>query len=313
MSDYDVIVVGCGAGGGIAAWSFAERGKRVLILERGRDYPPGWTGRDFLRNHRFSAYGHNTGPEIEGNPRVFVSPSGSVEVCAPHEGGYQNNAMAVGGGTRVYGAQAWRYHPLDFRMASTYGVPEGSSLADWPIGYQDLDPYYEEVEWELGVSGGEPAPNMPPRRDYPMEALPENYRTKRLTDAADRLGWAKVRPPMLINSRPYGGRKACDGNQACVGFGCPNEAKAGIHNTVLPKILAKPGCDLWTETRVARLLTDPAGKVIGVEAIREGRCEEVEADIVVLAAGAIETARLLLLSRTAREPDGVGNNRDWVG
>jgi len=313
MNDFDVIVIGSGAGGGVAAWNFAERGNRVLVLDRGKIYPPGWTGRDLLRNHRFGVYGHNTGPELAGNPRVFVSPDGRESVAKPHEGGYNNNAMAVGGGTRVYGAQAWRFHPLDFRMASTYGVPDGSSLADWPFDYEELAPYYEAIEWEVGVSGDKPSRNMPPRRDYPMESVPATYRTRPLQAAAERLGWAHQRPPMFINSRKFGGRGACDGRQTCVGFGCPNEAKAGTHNTVLPKVLAKPGCDLWPETRVTRLLTDGAGKVTGVAIVRDGQTEEVRADIAVLAAGAIETARLLLLSATAKEPNGIGNNADWVG
>jgi choline dehydrogenase-like flavoprotein len=238
VSDYDVIVIGSGAGGGVAAWQFAESGKRVLVLERGKAYAAGWTGRDHLRNHRFSRYGHNTGPELDGNPRVFVSPDGSEGVYRPNDGAYQNNAMGVGGGTRVYGAQAWRFHPLDFRMATTYGVPEGSSLADWPIDYEELSPYYETIEWELGVSGDKPSANMPPRRDYPMGALPATYRTGTLQAAADRLGWTHQRIPMLISSTEFAGRGACINCQTCVGFGCPTEAKAGTQNTVLPRVLA---------------------------------------------------------------------------
>lgn len=313
MSDFDVVVIGSGAGGGVAAWKFAERGKRVLVIDRGRIYEAGWTGRDHLRNHRFSRYGHNTGPELEGNPRVFVEPDGRSGIYRPNDGAYQNNAMAVGGGTRVYGAQAWRFHPLDFQMATRYGVPAGSSLADWPFDYAELAPYYEAIEWELGVSGDKPAPTMPERRDYPMEALPATYRTKPLQAAADRLGWAHQRVPMLINSRPYAGRGACIGGTTCVGFGCPKEAKAGTQNTVLPKMLARPGCELWAETRVTRLLTSAAGKVIGVEVVKDGQVDEVLADIVVVACGAIETPRLLLHSRTAQEPAGIGNNADWVG
>ncbi|MBS1709209.1 MAG: GMC family oxidoreductase [Armatimonadetes bacterium] len=313
MSDFDVVVIGSGAGGGVAAWAFAEQGKRVLVVDRGKDYPPGWVGRDLLRNHRFSRYGHNTGPEIEGNPRVFVAPDGTETVVKPHDGGYQNNAMAVGGGTRVYGAQAWRFHPLDFQMATTYGVPEGSSLADWPFDYAELAPYYEEIEWEMGVSGSPPASNMPVRRDYPMEPLPATYRTGPLSKAATEKGWAHQRVPLLINSRRYGGRGACIGGQTCVGFGCVMEAKAGTQNTVLPKMLAHPGCDLWAETRVTRLLTDSGGRVTGVQVIRDGQMQEVMADVVVFALGAIETPRLLLQTQTAREPHGIGNNGDWVG
>ena len=125
LTDWDVIVIGGGAGGGSAASVLATQGKKVLLIERGR-----WRGyensghRDHLRNHRLFQYGHNTGPEIDGNPRVFIDPLGHEHIVAPHQSGYQPLASAVGGGTLVYGMQAWRFHPLDFRMASTYGVPE---------------------------------------------------------------------------------------------------------------------------------------------------------------------------------------------
>ena len=313
MKDFDVIVIGSGAGGGNAAWEFVQKGKRVLIVERGRDLSFEEIGRDHLRNHRYAKYGHNTGPDLAGNPRTYVRSNGRVDTVNPIQGEFNNNAMAVGGGTRVYGAQAWRFHPLDFRMASTYGVPDGSSLADWPIDYDELAPYYESVEWELGVCGSPPGSTMPERRPYPMAAMPISRRGHKLQDAADSLGWAHQRVPLMINSVERDGRAACTECQHCVGFACPTDAKGGTQNTVIPKALATGRCEMWTETQVTRLVSDSQGKITGVRAHRDGEFIEIYADVIVLAAGAIESARLLLASPTAKEPNGVGNNHDQVG
>lgn len=130
--NYDAIVIGAGAGGGIAAALLSESGARVLLLERGKPHSFATEQTDHLRNHRLSQYGQNTGPG-PGNPRVFVDAQQQSHVVQPHEGQYHNNAVTVGGGTVVYGGQAWRFLPDDFAMASRYGVPKGSSLADWPI------------------------------------------------------------------------------------------------------------------------------------------------------------------------------------
>lgn len=298
---YDAIVVGAGAGGGVVACVLAEAGWRVLLIERG-SWIPVSAPADHLRNQRAS-FGYDTpaGPPLVGNPRVYDDPVRGPITVTPDDGRWHNNAMTLGGGTRVFGAQAWRFSPEDFRMASTYGVPEGSSLADWPISYDDLAPYYDRAEWELGVAG-DPAGNSaegPRRRGYPMPPFAPSPSSEVLTKGAERLGWTTGPVPLLINSVPAGGRPACVRCGTCVGFSCRVDAKNGVHNTVIPRAVDTGRCDLVIESRVERVVSE-SGRVVGVS--MNGRI--IRAGHVVLSAGAIETARLLLVS-------GLGN--DQVG
>jgi choline dehydrogenase-like flavoprotein len=315
---YDVVVVGAGAGGGAAAAALAGAGRRVLLVERGRWLPYDQVGRDHLRNHRLNRYGINTGPVGPGYERTYLA-DGLEVVTEPYESTYHNNAMTFGGGTRVFGAQAWRFLPGDFAMASRYGVPEGSSLADWPITYADLEPYYERAEWAIGVSGDtEGHEGAGPRRQgYPMAPMPLDLEARVLTTGAGQLGWPVGAVPLLVNSRPWGGRPGCERCGRCVGFACPVNAKNGPYNTVLPAALASGRCDLVLEAMVDRLTADSRGRVSGVSIVADAEGgvvrRTVTADQVVVAGGAIESARLLLNSPTTREPAGIGNNSDQVG
>lgn len=315
---WDAIVVGGGAGGGVVACVLAEAGQTVLLIERGpADSVARAMPRDHLRNQRLSAHGHNAGPDIDGHPRVLVDAKGRENVLRPHEAGYQNNAAAVGSGTVVYGAQAWRFHPDDFRMASRYGVPAGSSLADWPFAYEDLAPYYERAEWELGVAGHPDGLPSPRRRDFPMPPFPGFASRAALTRGARTLGLSTVIPPLLVNSVPRDDRPACAQCGSCVGFACLVDAKNGTQNTVIARALATRRCRLVTSATVTRVDTDARGAVTGVTAVdaaKPGAAPvKARARKVVLCAGAIETARLLLLSATASAPDGLGNASGMVG
>ncbi len=314
-SSYDAVVVGAGAGGGVAACVLAEAGYRVLLVERGGWLPAGVLP-DHIRNQR-SLFGYETpaGPPIHGNPRLVNGADGTPVAVPPSDPRWSNNAMTLGGGTRVFGAQAWRFAPEDFRMASTYGIPAGSSLSDWPISYADLEPYYDRAEWELGVSGsvGGNTAEGPRGRGYPMRPMPRTVGARVLAAGAAKLGWTTGPVPLLINSANYNGRSACAGCGTCVGFACAGESKNGTHNTVIPRAIGTGNCHLLLETRVERVLTDNSGRVSGVALIGTNGRREVHAGQVVLSAGAIETARLLLASRSSREPDGLGNNNDQVG
>lgn len=316
MIRYDVIIVGAGAGGGVAAGVLAEAGKRVLLLERGGQLSFEHDPHDHLRHQRFSRYGHNAGPDIEDNPRVTVDAQGQTRIILPHEDGYQNNAAAVGGGTRVYGAQAWRFLPQDFRMASLYGIPTGSSLADWPISYEDLEPYYARAEWEVGVAGDgvASARHWPRKKGFPLPPLPVNKQGHVLRAGASRLGWETLPIPALINTQPYNSRPACIQCQHCIGFTCPVDAKNGTHNTFITRALATGLCDLVTQAMVLRINIDASGHVIGVSYYdHEGKIQNAEAEVIICAGGAVETARLLLNSASPQHPHGLGNQYDQVG
>ena len=316
MKRVNAVIVGAGAAGGIVAKELAVAGLSVVLLERGKWYTAHDCRKDDLRNQRTTLLGNAFGPEDEGNPRVWVDPQGDAHTALASEGAYQNNAACVGGGTLSYGAQAWRYMPQDFRMKSTYGAPAGSSLEDWPISYDDLEPFYEKAEYEIGISGdysGTPF-HGPRRRPLPMPPLPPNREFEILEPAARRLGLHPFHLPMARNSIAYNGRGPCMRCRWCCGFACEVDAKNGSQNTVIPVALNTGNCELRTECMVREILTDERGRARGVAYFdADGHLQEQLADLVVVSSCAAESARLLLNSKSRLFPNGLGNRYDQVG
>ncbi|TNF43172.1 MAG: GMC family oxidoreductase [Bacteroidetes bacterium] len=312
----NAIVVGAGAGGGIVAKELAVAGLSVVLFERG-----GWAtyddhDDDELISQRTTVLGNAFGPDDKRHRRVVVYGDGSPRIVLPSEGGYSNNAACVGSGTVSYGAMAWRFMEQDFKLKTIYGHVEGSTLEDWPISYSDLEPYYEKAEWEIGVSGESGAnPFESPReKSYPMPPFSLNREGNLLSDAAKRLGLHPFPIPMLRNSIRYNGRPACYRMRSCVGFACPVNAKCGTHNTVIPTAIQSGNCELRTNCQVAEIILDERGRATGVKYFDENEKGQIQtADIVVVSAAAIETARLLLNSKSKLFPNGAGNNNDWVG
>jgi choline dehydrogenase-like flavoprotein len=294
---HDAIVVGAGLGGGAAASTLATAGHRVLLLEQGAGLRISDDPRDHVTSIAGPVQGMGGGPHIR---RVA------------HENVPWSFIGGVGGGTLAWGMQAWRFHPYDFEMATHYGVPEGSSLADWPIGYAELEPWYTRAEQELGVAGNT-LPYARRSAPYPLQPFQRGPIGDWLANGAKRLEWTTFVPPLAVNTSARGGRDACVRCSECLGFTCPVDAKNGAHNAFVPRALATGLVELQSGAQVTRITTDSAGRVNGVEYIVGRQSTAASARAVIVAGGAIETARLLLLSATGHHPTGIGNHSDNLG
>jgi choline dehydrogenase-like flavoprotein len=165
-----------------------------------------------------------------------------------------------------YAANYWRFRPIDFNEFSLKGGVPGAAMADWPITYDELEPYYTAVEWAIGVSGqGGVDPDEGRRsRQYPLPPLDITGPGVLLEVAAKKLGWRALPAPMAIASRPYKGREGCHNCGFCWNFPCEWGAKSGTNFTMVPEALASGRCELRTECKVSMVETDDRGRVTGV-------------------------------------------------
>src|SRR5690606_9160044 len=201
---------------------------------------------------------------------------------------------------------------------------EDSTIEDWPFGYEELEPFYDRVEYALGVSGNagningklKPGGNKfegPRARDYPMPGLRSSGFTDMMSDAARQLGWEPFQGPAAINSEVYGDRPGCFYHGFCDRGGCHVAAKSSTAVTTIPEAMKSGLLDVVTHARVLRILTDSSGKATGVEYLRGNQVLVQPADAVLLASHTYENTRLLLLSQSREFPNGLANNRGQVG
>lgn len=303
----DVCVIGTGAAGGVWIEACARAGLEVVALERGPELGPA----EFVRHDEWSNTHRGVG--FAPNWRDTLRES---EGEVARLGRSSMLAQCVGGGTAHWGAQSWRFREDEFRLLSTEGPVEGANLADWPIDYAELEPWYARAEQRLGLAGRAGAnPFEPPRqRGYPNPPHPPRRATLALERGAKALGLHPFPTPLAINSRPWDGRGTCLNGGQCSNFGCPTQAKASTLSIHVPAARATGRLDLRSLTRAVELVVGADGRVCAARTLgADGREGEVRAKHFVLAAGTLATPHLLLSSRSARFPGGLANGSDLVG
>ena len=288
----DVVIVGTGMGGGTLAWALRDCGARVLLLERGGflpSEPQNWSPEAVFGQNRYKA----------------------AEKWRDASGGWFSPGVHyfVGGNTKVYGAALPRLRRDDFDDVQHAG---GIAPA-WPISYEQLAPYYDRAERLYMVHGDAGAdPTDPPRSGpFPYPPMPSDPYMDNLADRFRAQGLHPAPLPVGLDFRPGGKCIRCG---TCDAFPCRVLAKGDADVCGVRPAIASPDIELWTDALVTRVITDASGgRATGVEVDRGGERVFVEADIVVVACGAVNSAALLLRSATDRQPSGLGNGRGLVG
>jgi choline dehydrogenase-like flavoprotein len=305
----DFVIVGSGSAGGIMAKELATAGFSVVVLEQGP-----WRNAQDFRHDEMENWMYNALlPSTTDFPQTFrrAADEQAVVTNQPPPLLY---ASGVGGSSVHFTANFWRFRPVDFKERSLLGPIAGTGFADWPITYEELEPYYTRVDWEIGVSGA-PGPNDPPRsRPYPMPPMPIKSSGALMEAGAKKLGLNAQPAPLAILSQPHNGRNACVHCGYCMGYGCEMNAKSSTLASVIPLAVDTGNCEIRTESTVLRVETDAAGRATGVTYVDgEGTEHSQSARAVILAANGAETPRLLLLSTSPRFPDGLANSSGLVG
>lgn len=304
----DFVIVGAGAAGGVIAKELAEAGFRIVVLEQG----PRLSERDFRHDEIWSHDLHALTNDHRRQPNTRRASESEVATIVPTI----TYGRMVGGGTVHFTGNFWRFHEIDFVEGSRTGGVAGAALADWPISYADLEPYYTKAEWELGVSGqAGVAIHEPPRsKPYPLPPLPIKPIGVLMERAAKKLGWTAAPAPLAILSQPYRGRAPCTQCGFCEGFGCEMGAKSSTLVTVIPAAERTGRCEIRPGSYVRKIETDRRGRASGVVYFDSGRREHFQpARAVIVCANGAETPRLLLMSRSKHFPDGLANSSGLVG
>jgi len=312
LTGFDVLIIGSGAGGSAAAHVLAAAGRKVLILEAGDNPFPGLDGYDNRGMMPWPLFSNDEikltirsfvrqDPLVE--PRTFRQTDSETATAHPDVNLLTRN---VGGAAVISGVGYPRFTAVDFQLASALSAAgrsfPGTGFLDWPLSYDELAPFYTEAEILSGVAGTNQGSDADPfssrTESFPLPPQPPMYVARVLAHGAAQLGYKPFNLPSAVNTMPYDDRPPCVSCGFCSNYGCPRNAKGSPAVTTLRKALLTGNCQLRYNTHVSRLLLD-AGKqhVTGVEYFDDdGQKQLATADVVILAASAVESARLCLLS-----------------
>ncbi|OJY63787.1 MULTISPECIES: GMC family oxidoreductase [unclassified Rhizobium] len=310
----DVVIVGSGVVGALIADELAGEGRAVLVLDAGLRIERAQA----VENWRNMPFANRAGSDFQGlypqskwAPAPLYWPENNyVGLDGPDGKGFKQGYLkTVGGTTWHWAASSWRHLPVDLKMRSAYGVGR-----DWPISYDELEPYYVRAEEAMGVAGpNDPALQSPSERSkpYPMDMVPWSYGDKRFAEVVNAHGYRSVPIPQARSTRPWNGRPTCCGNNNCQPI-CPIGAMYnGIHSV---QSAEAKGALVLAESVVYRIDTDENNRVTAVYWYdNQHNSHKATAEAFVIACNSLESPRLLLAAANGRNPAGIANSSDQVG
>jgi choline dehydrogenase-like flavoprotein len=310
----DVAIVGSGVVGALIAEQLAGEGYAVLLLDAGLRIERGQA----VENWRNMPFKNRAGSDFQGlYPQSKMAPAplywpenNYVELSGPDGKGFKQGYLkTVGGTTWHWAASSWRHLPVDLKMRTAYGVGR-----DWPISYDELEPYYCRAEEAMGVAGpNDPMLQSPSERSkpYPMDMVPWSYGDKRFAEIVNAHGYRSVPIPQARSTRPWNGRPTCCGNNNCQPI-CPIGAMYNAIHSV--QAAEAKGASVLAEAVVYKIDTDENNRVTAMHWYdSQHQSHKVTADTFVIACNALESPRLLLAAANDRNPAGIANSSDQVG
>ena len=313
---YDVCIVGSGAGAGPIIYELSKAGLQVLVLEKG----PWFRTKDFSKDELVAARRSVYTPNLKDEKHVitYTNDDNTITSYSTEEKGSDFwNGNCVGGSSNFMSGYFNRLKPKDFQLKTSYGDISGANIVDWPISYDELEPYYTKVEQVVGISGKvvnhkyqEPRSS----KDFPYPPLAENIVSSLLDKAAQEVNYQMLPIPRAIISKAKDDRNACYYSNYCGSYGCSSNAKGSSRVALIHDALKTGNCTVITNAKVYHLETDGNQKIIKAHYYdAKMQKQAINAKLFVVAAQAVETARLLLMSKNKDFPNGLANNNNQVG